>query len=816
MFAMSDGRAAPAHPDAVVTGPTYRFTVLTPQLIRMEWHERGQFVDRPTQAVVDRAFDVPPFTVTDTDEGLEIRTEHLELHYDKRPFSTSGLTVALHRGATDAHYSTWRFGQELPDDLPIRGNLKGTARTLDEVDGATELEPGILSTYGFALLDDSSSVLLSADGWIEPRPEPGSTPSHDLYLFGHGRDFRAALTDFHRLTGPVPLVPRYALGNWWSRYWRYDEESYLALTDRFRAERLPFSVAVIDMDWHVVDVDPELGTGWTGYTWNRELFPDPRRFLAELHERGLAVTLNVHPADGVRRHEDRYADVARAVGIDPESGIGVPFDVTSRPFVDAYLRYLHHPLEDEGVDFWWLDWQSGGVTNVPGLDPLWMLNHLHFRDSGRDGRRPLTFSRYGGVGSHRYPVGFSGDTIVSWASLDFQPFFTATAANVGYDWWSHDIGGHMFGAKDVELAVRWFQLGVFSPVNRLHSSSSAFNGKEPWRFGPRAAQVMGRFLRLRHLLVPYLYTAAWATHLDGVALVRPMYHDHPDAPAAYRVPNQAMVGPDLLLAPITTPEDRAAHLASVRAGLPDGDWYDLFTGHRYAGGRSVTLHRPLETVPVLARAGAVLPLQADPLAPVGGNPRALVLRLVPGDGGTTLVEDDGRGAPGPQDRQLTTVAQRWHARGDGTYDVDVRIEPPSGPGVLLRRSLALDLVGMGEAEACDLRLGQRRGEAVVVTDPADDVSAVLAPALRVDLGEVDLSAGLELRLRGVRPRPSTLREDAFDLIDAAEIAFSAKEAAWDAVRRLDGLALVEELGTVGLPPVLRDALLELVAAQADR
>ena len=193
----------------------------------------------------------------------------------------------------------------------------------------------------------------------------------------------------------------------------------------------------------------------------------------------------MHPAEGVHAHEAAYAAIAKRMGIDPAAELPVSFDPTDPDFVEAYLEELHHPLEDEGVDFWWLDWQQGGVTKVPGLDPLWLLNHLHFLDSGRDGRRPLTFSRYAGIGSHRYPIGFSGDTHITWESLDFQPYFTATASNAGYGWWSHDIGGHFKGYRDDELATRWVQLGVFSPVNRLHSGLNPFNTKEPWRFDGR-------------------------------------------------------------------------------------------------------------------------------------------------------------------------------------------------------------------------------------------------------------------------------------------------------------------------------------------
>ena len=188
----------------------------------------------------------------------------------------------------------------------------------------------------------------------------------------------------------------------------------------------------------------------------------------------------------------------------------------------GYFELVHHPLERQGVDFWWIDWQQGSNSGVEGLDPLWMLNHYHYLDNCRNGNRGMIFSRYAGPGSHRYPVGFSGDTIISWDSLDFQPYFTANASNIGYGWWSHDIGGHMLGVKDDELAVRWLQLGVFSPILRLHSSCSEFNGKEPWRYDRVAEQVMKEFLRLRHKLIPYLYTMNVRASVESIPLMQPM------------------------------------------------------------------------------------------------------------------------------------------------------------------------------------------------------------------------------------------------------------------------------------------------------
>ena len=199
------------------------------------------------------------------------------------------------------------------------------------------------------------------------------------------------------------------------------------------------------MDWHITKTGND-SSGWTGYTWNRDLFPDPAGFIAWLHQHGLKTALNLHPADGVYPHEEQYAAMAKALDVDPATERPIDFNLSDPAFARAYFEILHHPLEAQGVDFWWLDWQQGTRSRLAGLDPLMWLNHLHFYDLARDGsKRPFIFSRWCGLGNHRYPIGFSGDTVVTWESLAFQPYFTATAANVGYGWWSHDIGGHMGG-----------------------------------------------------------------------------------------------------------------------------------------------------------------------------------------------------------------------------------------------------------------------------------------------------------------------------------------------------------------------------------
>ncbi|MGG6312528.1 TIM-barrel domain-containing protein [Paenibacillus macerans] len=589
--------ADPISPSSsIVAGRNYRFTILTSRLFRLEYNKDGKFQDLPTQVVINRNFQTPEFTVYESEQSLEITTAELHLIYDKKEFSSSGLSIHV-MDTQGKHMSHWRYGQKSK-------NLGGTARTLDDVNGPIAIEDGIMSKEGYAVMDDSESLSITPDNWIETKDE-GTV---DFYFFGYGRDYWQALKDFYHLTGPTPLLPRYALGNWWSRYHPYSESDYKELMNKFKNKQIPFSVAVIDMDWHITDIDPRYGSGWTGYTWNRELFPEPAEFMSWLHRQNMKVTLNVHPADGIRPSEEMYTKMAKEMDVNHDRNPMIAFDLTNPEFVKAYFAIVHHPNEEDGVDFWWIDWQQGTDTKMKGLDPLWMLNHYHYYDNARNGKRPLILSRYAGLGSHRYPIGFSGDTHATWESLDFQPYFTVTASNAGYGWWSHDIGGHMLGIKDDEMVTRWIQFGVFSPVNRLHSSDNLFSGKEPWNYAQPYEAAIESFLRLRHRLIPYLYSMNKRLYEDGKPLMAPLYYDHPWDEDAYKFKNEYLFGTEMLVAPITTPIHKTTQLASVAAWIPEGEWIDFFTGQIYSGNTRAAFYRGIHEIPVLVKKGGIIPL----------------------------------------------------------------------------------------------------------------------------------------------------------------------------------------------------------------
>jgi alpha-glucosidase (family GH31 glycosyl hydrolase) len=648
-----------ADPKAVVVVGQARFTVLTPQLIRMEWAADGKFEDYASLVFLNRKLPVPKFETDRKNGGVTLKTEALTLSYTgKGKFTAANLEITF---TLNGKPVTWHPG------TPDTGNLMGTTRTLDGARGDKTKEPigpGLLSRDGWTLVDDSTRPLFdSADfsftngenspwPWVMQRP---AGDRQDWYFFGYGHDYKQALADYILIAGRIPLPPHFAFGAWWSRYWAYSDQELDDIVRGFRENDTPLDVLVIDMDWHLTFGPSGAGgkpkdqsghtIGWSGYTWNKLLFPDPQGFLEHMHDEGLKLTLNLHPASGVQPWEDAYPAMARAMGIDPATKQYVPFDITNKKFATNYLNLLHHPLEKQGIDFWWLDWQQEDNTKTPGVNPTWWLNYVHFSDQAREGKRPLLFHRWGGLGNHRYQIGFSGDTISVWESLAFQPWFTATAANVGYAYWSHDIGGHMPGVVEPELYTRWLQFGAFSPILRTHTTKNPDAERRIWAYPEPYSGIMRDVYHLRYALLPYIYTEARRTYDTGVAFLHPLYYDWPEAAEAYSNKDEYVFGPDMIVDPVVAPGDKTTGLAAKSVWLPSGEWLEWPTGTRFHGPAAIQRNFSISQTPVYVRSGAIVP-EAPPMQYSSQKPLdPLIVNIFPlADGQSssyTLYEDAG-------------------------------------------------------------------------------------------------------------------------------------------------------------------------------
>lgn len=684
-----------------------RFQLLTDRMIRLEWCADDAFEERPTFAVVNRAFPKVKARAEVRGRTLTLRTPALTLVYrdDGRPFHAGNLSATF---PVNGRPTRWRAGQA--DPL----NLGSTLRTLDGVDGdqqmhwvdnpdyvegaegqkgwkripkgsPVDLGRGLLSRSGWSVFDDSTGIVL---GNVNGRRWPQARPAgerRDWYLLAYGLDFKSALREAAQVFGRQPLPPRYAFGYWWCRYWAYTDQEFEQLLRAFNTMDVPIDVMVVDMDWHL--------EGWTGYTWDRRFFPDPREFLRRLKDNQLAVTLNLHPADGVGRHEEAFPAMARALGLDPRTTDRIPFDCTDPKFVDAYFKHLHHPHEQTGVDFWWMDWQQGRETKLPGLDPLPWLNQLHWEDMERNprraGKRPLIFSRFGGLGAGRYCIGFSGDTYSNWKSLRFQPHFTATAANVLYGYWSHDIGGHQPGPIEPELYLRWIQFGVFSPILRTHTSKNPDAERRIWQYPDPFGHLMMDAVRLRYELAPYLYTECRKGVDNGLSLCRPLYHEWPREKAAYAARDQYLFGDHLLVAPVVSPADPAHEQATVDVWLPPGPWFDTARGERVQGGRALKRRYLWGEIPVFVRPGTILPGQRDARRLNGSSITDLVVTVYGGNKGAyALHEDDGLGADYGNQAAAIPLSHRRRGR---RHQITVGRVKRAYPGFAWKKSLEIRL-----------------------------------------------------------------------------------------------------------------------------
>jgi len=687
-----------ASPSAMVVAGNARFTILTPGIIRMEYSADGIFEDHASLTFLNRNLPVPAYTKKEKGGWLQIKTTQLTLRYriSSDSFNVKNLFIEY---SLNGQKQTWSIGKQ------NKGNLKGTIRTLDGCKGnityrgdTLRLENGLISRDGWVVINDSQRPLFDNSDWPWVMPRPAKK-IQDIYFFFYGTGYKKALYDFSLLAGKIALPPKFTFGVWWSRYWEFSDVEMKNLVEEFRLHDVPLDVLVIDMDWHLVNrpewfndkgerLDDQAGEscGWTGYTWNRSLFPDPEGFLKWTNENQIQTCMNLHPASGIQPHEDQYTEFATAMGIDPATKKYVPFDITNKKFAQNYMDIILHPFEKLGIDFWWLDWQQWSTTNVKGVNPTFYLNYVFTSDKDRRGIRPLIYHRWGGLGNHRYQIGFSGDTKICWPSLDYQPYFTATASNVLFGFWSHDIGGHMNpDGYDPELYTRWIQWGAFSPVFRTHCTKNPNIERKIWAYPEENFNAMRNAIKLRYSLFPYNYTNARIAYDSAVSIIRPLYYDYPKDDNAYTFKNQYMFGPDILVSPVTKPMQKDdvngnSLFVSQKIWLPAGEWYEWNTGTLINGNKTFDRPYMINEIPLYVRSGAIIPMQPD-MKRIGEKAiDPLIINIFPGPWGKTRIYDDASADNGFKNNEYTFTTISF-VRNDSV--VKAQIEPIEGkfPGM---------------------------------------------------------------------------------------------------------------------------------------
>lgn len=609
----------------IFAGKKYRITVLSDVLLRLEYSDTGKFNDYPTLFAINRKFkNEPRITVKEDEKFLNITNDYFILEYAKeKPFEASKLVpdtnLRISLKNTD---KVWYYNH------PEVRNFKGSTYSFDTGKNFT-LDKGLYSTDGFASINDTDRPVFISDGTIKKNPSDGV----DIYLFIYRKDFGKALQSYFELTGYPSLPPRYTLGIWWNKEENYDEDDIKELIEEFKKSKLPLSTILLGDAWKPTPKENELTPN---YEFDKDKFINPNEFINYLHEQNIYLGLKLKTENGFTSADKFYDEAANI--LNTKEG-NIPLNVYNTKLLNAFYEKVINPLLDTGVDYFWTD------DNLKDKINLFMLAHYTFKNYNRkEDRRGLIMVRNHGIASHRYPILYSGNTLVSWKTLKYLPYYNSTSSNIGLTWWSHDIGGFMSGTEDRELYTRYVQLGVYSPIFRFSSKKGRYYKREPWKWDVKTERIVTDYTRVRHRLIPYIYTEGYKYTKLGQPLIEPLYYKYPEIKDEPLYKNEYFFGSELFVSPITDPKDAVMNRVVHRVFLPVGTWYDFKTGKKFPGGkRYVTFYKD-EDYPVYAKSGSIIPLAILDEEDLNNTkpPKKLEIQVFPGENNTyNLYEDDG-------------------------------------------------------------------------------------------------------------------------------------------------------------------------------
>jgi alpha-glucosidase len=525
------------------------------------------------------------------------------------------------------------------------------------------------------------------------------------YYFFWGPSIKKILGRYADLTGHIPMPPEWALGNQQSRYSYYPDTLAEEVVRRYRADDLPLDV--LHLDIHFMN-------GFRPFTWDPQRFPNPKAFTGRLRAQGVKVVTIVDPGIKYQPQAPGATDPASHPELAPQDksyyvynqGVaqdfflkrknGTPYIATVWPGQSVFVDYtkdaaarwwgdLHRAYTEQGVAGIWNDMNEpsdftdqtgksqmdvvtydGGTGSPYAMNRnVFALNEARATYQGLErllpDQRPYVITRAGYAGIQRYATVWTGDNRSTWDALALSLPMFMTLGLSGEPFVGADVGGFI-GRTDAELLVRWYQVGFLTPFCRNHADMGSFD-HEPWRYGKYYEDIIRKYLKLRYRLMPFLYATLEEAHRTGVPLLRPLMLNYQEDENTLNIDDEFMIGSDLLVAPILKP-----NLTARLVYLPQGIWFDYWTGKHQEGGSMIRAEAPLETVPLFVRGGAILPAGPE-MNYVGEKPTdPLQFEIYPdrqGSASTSLYEDDGVSRAYQQGgfRQMAVTFRRTSAGG---------------------------------------------------------------------------------------------------------------------------------------------------------
>lgn len=591
----------------IVKGTNYRFTVLTPRLIRIEYNKNGTFEDRATSLVVNRTFGDSNFSRTEDEVSLTIGTEYFTLTYIKdRPIAGNNIKVTIN--GTDKEW--------YPGHKEIR-NVGSITYSLDDLSTNLKLGKGLYSMDGFVVIDDSKNFVIENEAFL-PREE-----TTDLYLFAYRNDLGLCLQDYFTLTGYPPMIPRYALGCWWYKNDVYNMTSIDDTLKKFNDNKIPISIFLLGDKWH---------NNIENYMYDRNLF-DVQTLNRYYFSKPQVFGLTINPELPITNNDPLYNTVAQYIQANKNGISLIPLNNNT---INIYLNLIVNNLLNSGIKLFNIDYYNPKDTLG-----LFLLNHYHYAIANMN-ERGIILSRNPGVAPHRYPVIYTGKTKVSWDTLKVLPAYNNSAANMGVCWLANAIGGYYSGIEDDELFIRYIQFGVFSSIFLLAGDTGKYYKREPWKWNPLIMNVIREYMQLRNKLVPYIYNESYLYHKYGVPLVQPLYYKYPKIYDEPNYVNQYFFGSRIMISPIIKKKNTEMNRVVQRVFIPSGIWYDYLTGKKFVGNKYYVGFYKKEDYPIFVKEGSIIPMSLDMNTQIPVN---MEIQIFPAENGLygnyELYEDDG-------------------------------------------------------------------------------------------------------------------------------------------------------------------------------
>jgi len=606
-YFVNDSKKLIPNNKCIIRGNNYRFSVLTPRLIRIEYNKNGTFEDRATSLVVNRLFGDSKFSMANDEVSIKIETEYFTLTYVKeKPIAGNNIKVMIN--GTDKEW--------YPGHKEIR-NVGSIGYSLDDMTNNLKLGKGLYSLDGFVLIDDSKNFVIDNEVFL-PREE-----TTDLYLFAYRSDLGLCLQDYFMLTGYPPMIPRYALGNWWYKNDVYNMNTIDDILKQFSDNKIPISVFLLGDRWH---------NNVENYMYDKSLF-DLQSINNYYHSKTQEFGLTINPTLPINGNDPLYNTISQYLQANKNGVSLIPLNNNT---ISAYLNLIVNNLLSSGIKIFNIDYYNPQDTLG-----LFLLNHYHYVIANMN-ERGIILSRNPGIAPHRYPIIYSGKTRVSWDTLKNLAAYNNSASNLGVCWIANAIGGYYGGVEEDELFLRYIQFGVFSPIFLLAGDTGKYYKREPWKWNQLILNVIRDYMQLRNKLVPYIYNESYLYHKYGIPLVQPLYYKYPKIYDEPNYVNQYFFGSKIMISPIVKKKNTEMNRVVQRVFIPNGIWYDYSSGKKFVGNKYYVGFYKNEDYPIFVKEGSIIPMSLDMNTNIPTN---MEIQVFPAENGLygnyELYEDDG-------------------------------------------------------------------------------------------------------------------------------------------------------------------------------